>query len=161
MRRQHLPLPIRPLNSGEITEFLRENSKIFKGVYACNEIPGKLTQEKEFAIICNLSPNTNPGTHWISIYCNSDMLIYFDSYGLPSLNENISKFMEKCKRNFYWNATKLQNDTSDCCGYYSMLFILFHEKLARNWLKLDFTDNLPENDKKCINYLQKIIAHED
>ena len=157
MLTQLLPLPIKPLTTDMIRNFMNHYSSHFQGVYASNNIPHHLCHKKEFAIICNLSPDYSKGTHWVAIYCKADKMIYMDSYGLPPLlNPDIWNFIENCHRPLIFSKSRLQSDNSDACGYYCILIILYHEK-ASKLFKLNFDENLANNDVKCISYIKKIL----
>ena len=44
------------------------------------------------AYVINLDENADVGTHWIALFCNKDEIVYFDSFGVEHIPEEIWKF---------------------------------------------------------------------
>jgi hypothetical protein len=158
--------PIRALDSIEITNFLRNKAKIFQGVFASNNIPASLALQEKFAIICNLSPDSSPGSHWVTIYGQANAVYYLCSYGVigySTKNKSISSFLKKCRRPINFNWKRLQNDNSNYCGYYCILFVLLADRNRLtdiDLLSTYFTNNLANNDKNCITYIKQILNNQ-
>lgn len=144
----------KPLNSLEIEKFLRKECKYFHGIFASNDIPKFVAAKEKFTLICNLSPNTSKGTHWITIIGKPEFILYLDSFGLPPLNMDIKQFLKTCNRPTYWNKKNLQFEESNACGYYCILFCL-HFEMEKSTIK--FSENLIQNDMNCIKYIREII----
>ena len=60
----------------------------FKGVFMKDQLP-KRPHVRETGII-NLDDHHEPGTHWTCYAISPDLVIYFDSYGLPPPQEFIN-----------------------------------------------------------------------
>lgn len=136
-----------------IERVMKKVSKIFKGVYSCNTIPN-LKLHKKFSIIVNLSRDDQQGTHWVSIFRNHKMLVYYDSLGLPLTNRDIKSFL--CKINNHYNYNLFQNQCYDSynCGFYCLLFCLMLEKgMSFDDFKDLFFKDCRKNDMKIVELL--------
>ena len=130
-----------------INQLLKEY-KCFKGVYALDKLPTLPTIP--FTLIANTHPSHMPGEHWVSISINKDGSgRYFDSFGLPPLKEEILKFLDKnCLRGWKHNKITLQNVTSDTCGHYCVLWVIFKcQGLSEKRFLSLFNNNTLNNDK--------------
>ena len=81
-------IPPRPLANFEIQEYYK-NEPRFNGVYSRNNLP-KL---KKGAYVINLDHSKTTGTHWVVIFVKSNEVIYFDSYGVENILEEIKKLI--------------------------------------------------------------------
>ena len=108
-----------------IIKKLLKKFKCFKGVYPLNFLPNNL--KLPINLIANTHPSSKPGEHWISISINSEGKgQYFDSFGLPPLHQEFFDFLESyCKKGWDYNKVSLQHPSSNTCGHYCVLFIIF------------------------------------
>lgn len=98
-----------------------QKNSMFKGVFPCDSIPKKFTLPAIFVI--NLSPHTESGSHWVSVYISSSRFgYYFDSFGLPIRNRYILHFLKKHARRIDHNKKQLQHITSIKCGQFCCAF---------------------------------------
>lgn len=64
--------------------------------------------------------------HWVAIFFKYYEAYYFDSYGLPSLEEHIQLFLQiNCRRFDYNKTIRLQDDNSIMCRVYCVLALGF------------------------------------
>ena len=57
--------------------------RYFKGVLACDELPGKIPNYPA-AYVINTQPKRQPGEHWIALYFqNPNCAEFFCSFGIP------------------------------------------------------------------------------
>ena len=82
-------LPFHPLTNIEISEYYKNEPK-FNGVYSRNNLPNKI---KKGAYVINLDEYENTGTHWVSLFVKANKVIYFDSFGIEHIPEEIDKFI--------------------------------------------------------------------
>ena len=83
-----------------------KNVKGFNGVFSRNNLP-KL---KKGAYVINLDHSENTGTHWIVIFVKKDEVIYFDSFGVEYIPEEI---MERIKnKNIKISIFRIQDNNS-------------------------------------------------
>ena len=82
---------------------------------------------KNSGIIINTDKWNEPGEHWVAIYLDSNgVAIYFDSFGLPPIHEEIVNYLKEISpRGFYHNTITLQSIYQDTCGMYCIYFLSF------------------------------------
>ena len=54
-----------------------------------------LKKIKDAAYIINLDQYANVGTHWIVLFCKKHETVYFDSFDLEHISEEIKEFIEE------------------------------------------------------------------
>ena len=82
-------LPFCPLTNIEISEYYA-NEPRFKGVYSRNNLPKTI---KKGAYVINVDEYENTGTHWVSLFVKTNATIYFDSFGIEHIPNEINKFI--------------------------------------------------------------------
>ena len=85
---EFLMLP-HPLTNFEIQKYY-QNEQRFNGVFSRNNIPKKI---KDGAYVINLHEYADVGTHWIALFCNRNEIVYFDSFGVEHVPEEIHEFI--------------------------------------------------------------------
>ena len=83
-------MPSHTLTNFEIQKYYQKEPK-FNGVYSRNNLP----KIKDGTYVINLDEFKSIGTHWIALYVNANNIIYFDSFGVEHIPEEIKKFIEK------------------------------------------------------------------
>ena len=143
-----------------IDQVLSKISQDFVGTFSCDRIPiERLLKKKKFCIIVNLSENDFPGTHYIAIKKTVREVLYFDSGGMKAFISEICDFLKKIKRSqrvkLWQNTTKIQDDSSLFCSFYTMMFCL----KGKAMMKIQFSKkNLLSNDETVIHALEKEIT---
>ena len=82
-------MPPHPLTNFEIQKYY-ENEPRFNGVFSGNNLPLKIKDE---AYVINLDEYADIGTHWIALFCNRNEIVYFDSFGVEHVPEEIKEFV--------------------------------------------------------------------
>ena len=82
-------LPFHPLTNIEISEYYA-NEPRFNGVYSRDNLPKTI---KKGAYVRNLDEYENTGTHWIALFVKTNEAIYFDSFGIEHIPNEIKKFI--------------------------------------------------------------------
>ena len=103
---------------------------------------------KPTGFVVNTDNHTKSGMHWIAIYADTaDNILYFDSFGLPPLiPDHINRIRKNCKQ-FRWNVTRIQGDSSDVCGQYCIMFLTYmYNGLGFNKFIENFSDDFKRND---------------
>ena len=95
-------LPFRPLTNIEIGEYYA-NEPRFNDVYSRNNLPKTI---KTGAYVINLDKYENTGTHWVSLFVKTNEVIYFDSFGIENIPNEINKFIGN--KNIISNIFRLQ-----------------------------------------------------
>ena len=88
-KKKKLLLAFHPLTNIEISEYYK-NEPRFNGVYCRNNLPNKI---KKGAYVINLDEYENTGMHWVSLFVKAKKVIYFDSFGIEHIPEEINKFI--------------------------------------------------------------------
>ena len=74
-----------PLTNFEIQKYY-ENEPRFNGVYSRNNMARKI---RDGSYVINLDEYADVGTHWIAPFCNRSEIVYFDSFGVEHVPEEI------------------------------------------------------------------------
>ena len=112
-------MPPHPLTNSEIQKYY-ENEPKLNGVLSRDNLPKKI---KDGADIINLDEYKDTGTHWIALLCNKNEIVYFDSFGVEHIPEEIKKFIGN--KNIKANIFRVQANNSIMCGYFCIGFIDF------------------------------------
>ena len=78
-----------PLTNFEIQNYY-QNKPRFNGVYSRNNLPKKI---KDRAYVINLDEYADVGTHWIALFCSRNEIVYFNSFGVEHVPEEIKDFI--------------------------------------------------------------------
>ena len=76
---------LHPLTNFEIQKYCK-NELRFNVVFSRNNLPKKM---KDGAYIINLDECANVGTHWIALFCKKNEIVYFGSFGVEYICEEI------------------------------------------------------------------------
>ena len=104
--------------------------------------------------VLNLDEYAEVGTHWIALFCRRSEIVYFDSFGVEHVPEEIKKFVGN--KNIKANIFRVQANDSVMCGYFCIGFIDF--MLAGKKLT-DFTNmfspyDFKKNDNIILSYFK-------
>ena len=78
-----------PLTNFEIQKYY-ENESRFNGVFSRDNLPKKI---KDGAYVINLDWYADTGRHWIALFCNRNGIVYFNSFGVEHVPEDIKEFI--------------------------------------------------------------------
>ena len=78
---------------------------------------------KDGTYVINLDEYADIGTHRIALFCNKNDVIYFDSFGVEHILEEIKEFIGN--ENIKANIFRLQANNSGMCGYFCIGFVGF------------------------------------
>ena len=73
--------------------------------------------------VINLDEYADVGTHWIALICNRNEIVYFESFGVEHVPEEIIEFIRN--KNIIANIFRVQANNSVMCGYFCIGFIDF------------------------------------
>ena len=82
-------MPPHPSINFEIQKYY-ENEPRFNGVYSRNNLPKKT---KDGAYVINFDEYADVDTHWVALFCNRSEIVYFDSFGVEHVLEEIKEFI--------------------------------------------------------------------
>ena len=139
-----------PLINFEIQKYYK-NKPRFNGVFSRDDFTKKI---KDGAYIINLDEYSDVGTHWIALFYSRNKIVYFDSFGVEHIPEEIKEFIGN--KNIKANIFRVQANNSVMCGYFCIGFIDF--MLAGKKLT-DFTDlfsphDSGKNDNTILGYFK-------
>ena len=140
-KRMGFLMPPHTFTNFEIQKYYQNGSRC-NGVYSRNNLPKKI---KDGAYVINLDEYADVGTHWIASFCNRSEIVYFDSFGVTHVPEEIKEFVRN--KNIYLIFFEYRQNKSVICGYFCIGFIDFMlpgKKLT------DFTSMLSPYDFKRI-----------
>ena len=106
------------------------------------------------AYVINLDEYADVGTHWIALFCNRSEIVYFDSFGVEHVPEEIKEFIGN--KNIIANIFRVQANNSVMRGYFCIGLIDF--MLAGKKL-IDFRNmfsrhDLKKNDDIILSYFK-------
>ena len=109
---------------------------------------------KNGGYVINLDEHADVGTHWIALFCKKSKIIYFSSFGVQHIPEEIKEFIRN--KNIKANIFQIQANNSVMCGYFCIEFIDF--MLAGKKL-IDFTtlfspSDFDKNDNIILSYFK-------
>ena len=120
-------MPPHPLTNLEIQKHYL-NKPRFNGAYSRNNLPKKII-DRDYVI--NLDEYADVGTYWIALFCRKNEIVYFDSFGVGHVSEEIKEFIRN--KNIKTNVFGLKPNNSKICGCFCIGFIdyiLSSEKLT-------------------------------
>ena len=79
--------------------------------FSRNNLPKKI---KDGAYVVNLDEYADVGTHWIALFCNRNEIIYFYSFGVEHVPEEIKKIIGN--KNIKAIIFRVQAKGSVMCG---------------------------------------------
>ena len=141
-----------PLTNIEIQKYF-ENEPRFNGVFSRDNLFNKI---KDGAYVINLDEYEDIGTHWIALFCNRNEIVYFDSFGVEYIPEEIKEFIKEFpgNKNIKTNIFRVQEDNSIMCGYFCIGFIDFMlaGKKLSNFTNLFSPNNFEKNGNIILKY---------
>ena len=88
--------------------------------------------ENDKSIIVNLQNSNQPGSHWIALKRVKNSIFIFDFFGIGYLPIGIFKVYKNYK--MITNIYRIQDISSNLCGMFCVLFILYNIKSKNNFI---------------------------
>ena len=82
-------MPSHPLTNFEIQKYY-QNEPRFNGVFSRNNLPKKI---KDGTYVTNLDEYADVDTHGIALFFNWNEIVYFDSFGVEHVPEELKKLL--------------------------------------------------------------------
>ena len=82
-------MPPHPLTNFEIQKYYKSEPR-FNGVFSRDNLPEKI---QDGAYVINLDEYADVGTHSIALFCKKTEIVYFDSFGVEHIPEEIKEFI--------------------------------------------------------------------
>ena len=83
----------------------------------------------------NLDDNQSKGTHWFSLFIDRNIAMYFDSFGIEYIPQEVFNKIEN--NSITRNISGIQDDDSIMCGFYCVAFI---EYMIEEKTLVDYTN---------------------
>ena len=96
---------LHPLTNFEIQKYF-QNEPRFNGVFSRNNFSKKI---KDGAYIINLDEYADVGTHWIALFFNRNEIVYFNSFGVEHVPEEIKKIIDRPSSSASQNKNRKAN----------------------------------------------------
>ena len=143
-------MPPHPLTNFEIQRYY-QNEPRFNVVFSRNDLPKTI---KDGAYVIKLDEHANVGTHWIALFCNRTEIVYFDSFSVEHISEEIKEFIEN--KNIIANIFRVQGNNSVMCGYFYIGLIAFilAGKKSTDFTNLFFPYDFKKNGDIILSYFK-------
>ena len=137
----------------------------FKGVSPCDAfgetvINKKLLLQEKDCFIINLSSSNHGGSHFVCLLVMPEKVIeYFDSFGLPLFDSNISEALASFKVEV--SKKTIQDNSSQFCGLYCITYLLWRQLgLKKNQYSALFNTEKKTGNDGTVLELMKIFLKE-
>ena len=129
-----------------------DKRKQFLGCFPLDQLPNFPTQFPKSCII-NTQTSTKVGEHWIALILTNKHCFYFDSFGLPIINQRIIEYLNPHYTIVRYSDVCIQHIESDKCGEFCIVFVtqvnskITYEKFISQFNLEDVreNDNIIEN----------------
>ena len=129
---------LHPLNNFEITNCFNYELR-FNGVFSRNN----LLKIKDGPYVINLSDKNSKRTHWVSLFIDKHLAVYFNSFGIEYIPQ---KVLNRIKgKSITHNIFRRQINESIMCRFFCIAFI---EYMLAGKTLLDYTYLFSPNDYK-------------
>ena len=144
-------MPPHLLTNFEIKRYY-QNEPRFSCVFSRNNLPKTI---KDGTYVINLDEYADVGTHWIALFCNRNEIVYFDSFGVEHVPEEIKEFVGN--KNIKANIFRVQANDSVMCGCFCTGFIDFMlaVKKLTDYTSLFSLYDFDKNDDIVLDLFQK------
>ena len=112
-------MPPHPLTNFEIRKYC-ENKPRLIGAFSRDNMPKKI-KYRDYVI--NPDEYKDVSAHLIVCFCNRSETVYFDSFGVENIGEEIREFIGN--KNIKANIFRVQSNNSVMCWYFCIGFIDF------------------------------------
>ena len=135
------------MQSSEIRQkFMKD--KTFIGCFPFDKLPA-FPEKLPAKLIINTGASSTDGEHWVALLLKPKSCFYFDSFGIPILNNEIHKFLQKKYKKVTSSTLCVQDYRSNKCGEFCIMFLknVSSKKTYLLFLKRFSDANLLINDK--------------
>lgn len=107
-------------------------------------------KNRPFYLVANTAASfEGDGEHWVCMYIPkkySENIEYFDSFGLPAINNYFEKFISNNCKKYVYNANQLQADNSTVCGNFCVVFL--NERCTKKKSLSEFVNHFSKTDRE-------------
>lgn len=154
------------MDASQVLSLLRDNistPSVYVDVVSIDTLPSNF--KLPLYLVVNLDKISQPGSHWVSVFINSNKQgIFLDSFGQPPPSA-IESFLQKRTVSYEYSNVQLQAFDSKSCGLFSAVALVhFHRNKTLKQFLSNFAPyntllneyiirNMSEN--KCFNKFNK------
>ena len=140
-------------SSIEIENYLKDQ-KGFLGCFASDDLPS-FPKKLPASLIINTHKKNQPGEHWLAIVLTKHKCFYFDSFGVPIMEETIVSYLQQKYKKVTVNNECIQHFTSASCGLFCIAFIknVNSKSSFERFISKFNLFNLLTNDKIVLNLI--------
>lgn len=152
------------MNSKQLLDILELDfnvSQIVKGVYSSNNLPVTVFNFPS-AYVINTKPSYTRGEHWVCAWFDGNKNVdFFDSFGRNPIqfDNRIVIFLHNNSTSVQYNNFVLQDQNSDVCGYYVLVYLTLK---SRGYCMSDivsfFGHDKQINDRFVVNFVNRNFA---
>ena len=113
--------------------FINNLLKDFRNFIGCFSKDQLSLIENNKSIIINLNNSNQPGSHWIALKRVDNVIYMFDSFSIEYLPIGIFKTFKNLK--IITNIYRIQDISSNLCGMFCVLYILYDIKNKNDFTK--------------------------
>ena len=112
-------MPTHPLTNFEIQKYYQNKPRLY-GDFSRDNSANEIEDE---AYVIDLDEYADFATHWITLFRSKNENLFFDSFGVEYVPEEIKEFIgnKKTKANMF----RVEASNSIMCGYFCIRFIDF------------------------------------
>ena len=124
----------------------------FNDVFSRNNLP-KTTKDEAYVI--NLDEYADVGTDWSALFQNKNEIIYFDSFGVEHVPEEIKEFVGN--KIITANIFRVEANNSLMCGYFCIGFLdyMLAGKQLTDYTSLFSPHDFEKNDDIVLSYFNE------
>ena len=106
------------------------------------------------AYVINLDEYADVGTYWIALFCKRSEIVYFHSFAVEHVPEEIKEFIRN--KNIKANIFRVQSNDSIACDYFCIGFIdfMFPGKKLTDFTSMFSPYDLKKNDGIILSYFR-------
>ena len=110
----------------------------------------------------NTDSTGNPGEHWVGVFITRNFTYFFDSLGLPPLENTYEELLKISQGQVVYNRKCVQSLFTSTCGAFVVCFVyhLANGYSFESFLKL-FTSNFEKNEKLVENFFKILYRKDD
>ena len=127
----------------------------FLGCFPLDELP-TFPKRLPASLIVNTDISMGTGDHWLALVMKKDECFYFDSFGLPIIEENLIKYLEPHYCVITYSDVCIQHIGSNKCGEFCISFLKHvNSKFTYDTFLSHFNHfNTKENDDKIEQWME-------
>lgn len=129
----------------------------FLGCFPIDQLP-IFPPQLPVSCIINTQTSTKVGEHWVALILTKKYCFYFDSFGLPIINQRILKYLNPYFEIVRYSDVCIQHVESNKCGEFCIVFVtqVENKRTYEKFISQFNLLNIKENDdiiENCVNSL--------